>query len=68
MFGQMAVIGLMAVNQSNLTNGCSCIGELLNVLRCTPFQNACTPRGRAYGLIPSESAHQGGFRSGYKQC
>ena len=36
-FGQMAVIGLMAVNHSNLTNGFSCKGELLSVLRCAPF-------------------------------
>ena len=51
-FGQMAVIGLMAVNHSNLTYGFSCVGELLSVLRCTPFQYAVTLRGRANSLIP----------------
>ena len=47
----MAVIGLMAVNHSNLTNGFSRMGELLSVLRCAPFQYAGTLPGQAKGYL-----------------
>ena len=57
-FGHIAVIGLMAVNHSNLTNGFQRMGELLSVLMCAPFQYAGTLRGWANGLIARDGHNQ----------
>ena len=49
-FGQMAVIGLIGVSKSNLSNGFD--QWIFTVLTRAPVQYVGTPRGRENGLIP----------------